>query len=188
MQEGEEGLVMALTRMMEAGNPALAGHQARVARLAEAMALAMGLPEEEATEIRLAASVHDIGLTYLPTQVISDLDSLKEVGGDLERLHPRLGHDVLAPVKFSFPLAQVVKQHHERLDGSGFPEGLRNQQILLKARIVAVADVADRVGTDQGREAATRELKQGLGLLYDPAAVEAALTLMAGPDFGPGAK
>lgn len=185
MQEGEEGLVAALARMVEAVNPELAAHQTRVARLAEAMALAMELPEEEALEARLAANVHDIGLAYLSSRVISDPEGLKGMGQDLDKLHPRLGHDVLAPVKFSFPLAQVVRQHHERLDGSGFPDGLRNQQISLKARIIAVADVADRLWTEQGRGAATRELREGMGQRYDPLAVEAALTLIEKKGFTP---
>lgn len=185
MQEGEEGLVAALARMVAAVNPELAAHQARVARLSAALALAMGLPEEEALEARMAASVHDIGKAYLPTALIADAQGLKEMGNDLEKLHPRLGHDVLAPVKFSFPLHQVVKQHHERLDGSGFPDRLRNQQISLKARIIAVADVADRLWAERGKEAAVRELKAGMGQLYDPLAVEAALNLIANKGFTP---
>lgn len=180
-----EGVIGAMGMALEKRDPYTAGHQARVARLAEAIAGEMGLAGDRVEGLRLAAAVHDIGKIDVPAEILSRPGRLREAEMALVRVHPRAGYDILKLVDFPWPIATIVLQHHERMDGSGYPDGLAGDQILLEARILAVADTVEAmashrpyrpaVGVDRGLE----ELSAGRGTRYDPDVVDACLRLWA---------
>lgn len=183
LRDGLEETVSALANMVELRDPYTAGHQRNVSRLAAAIAREMGLPDHDIEGIRLAGVVHDIGKIQVPGELLSKPGRLAGVEFDLVKVHARAGHDIIKGVDFPWPVARMVRQHHERLDGSGYPDGLRGEEILIGARILAVADVVEAMmgrrpyRESLGAEAALAEIGRGRGVLYDPAAVDACLTL-----------
>jgi putative two-component system response regulator len=178
-----EGLLKALVRLTEAKDPYTAGHQIRVAQLAAAIAEELGLPREEVEEISITAQVHDLGKIYVPAEFLNKPGVLNKIEFEIIRMHSQIGHDILEPVRFAFPIHRIVLQHHERLDGSGYPQGLRGEEILLPARIIAVADVVEAITSHRpyrpakGLEAALQEISDGLGTRYDSRVAQAALDL-----------
>ena len=178
-----EGLLKALVRLTEAKDPYTAGHQIRVAQLAAAIAGELGLPQETVEEISISAQVHDLGKIYVPAEFLNKPGVLNKIEFEIIRMHAQIGHDILEPVKFAFPIHQIVLQHHERLDGSGYPQGLRGEDILLPARIIAVADVIEAITAHRpyrpakGLEAALQEISDGQGTRYDSRVAQAALDL-----------
>jgi putative nucleotidyltransferase with HDIG domain len=130
-------------RALEARDPYTAGHQERVARLAVAIAREMGVPEDVVEAVRAAALVHHIGKLYIPGEIMSRPGKLSQPELDLIRTHARAGYEILQPIDFPWPVADIVLQHHERLDGSGYPQGLAGDTVMLEARILAVADVVE---------------------------------------------
>ncbi len=178
-----EDALQAISATVEMRDPYTAGHQRRVADLAFAIAREMGLPDEQAQGIRLAGIVHDLGKVHIPAEVLSKPGRLNEIEFDFIKLHPQAGHDILMGIAFPWPIAQAVLQHHERLDGSGYPRGLSGDAIALEARILAVADVVEAMASHRpyrpslGLEAALSEIRAKRGSHFDPAAVEACLDL-----------
>ncbi|MCX7750836.1 MAG: MEDS domain-containing protein [Candidatus Bipolaricaulota bacterium] len=173
-------LVEAFSTAMELRDRYTAGHQRRVAGLACAIAEELGLPAERVQGLRVAALLHDIGKAlFVPIEILSKPGPLTDLEMALVREHPRAGYEVLKGVEFPWPVAEVVYQHHERLDGSGYPRGLRGEEILLEARILAVADVVEAMATHRPYRpalplaAALAELRAHRGTLYDPAVVDA---------------
>ncbi len=167
-----------LSSTTEARDPYTAGHQRKVATLSAAIARRMGLPEKECEGIYLAAMVHDIGKISIPAELLSKPSRLNPLEMALIRTHPDSACEILAKVESPWRLAEVVRQHHERMDGSGYPRGLRGEEILLEARIIAVADVLEAVASDRpyrparGLGAAMTALEEGRGTLYDAGVVE----------------
>ncbi|OGS91153.1 MAG: hypothetical protein A2Z95_04990 [Gallionellales bacterium GWA2_60_18] len=175
--------VEAIAKIVEMRDPYTSGHQARVAHLAREIAFRMGLPEEQAQAIHLAGLVHDLGKIRVPAEILSKPGSLDEIEYSLIKIHPQAGYDILKGVDFSWPIAQMVLQHHERMDGSGYPQGLKGDDILPGARILSVADVVEAMSSHRpyrvgrGIEAALEEIVHGRGTRFDPQAVDACLAL-----------
>lgn len=181
--------VQALVSLAEMRDPYAAGHQTRVSLLASAIAQEMSLPEEEIESIRVAGVLHDIGKIYVPAEILSKPGNLSPIEYALVQSHVQASFDILKPIEFPWPIAEMVLQHHERLDGSGYPQGLRDEEICLAARILAVADVVEAMSSHRpyrpayGSEKALAEIEQNCGRLYDRAVVEACLRLFRQKHF-----
>jgi len=179
-----EGTITAITRAVEARDPYTSGHQLRVAELACAIAREMGLDENRIRGIHMGASIHDIGKIHLPAEILSKPAELSEMERMLIQSHPQVGYEILKDIAFPWPVADIAHQHHERLDGSGYPQGLKGEQICLEARIVAVADVVEAMASHRpyraglGLDKALDEIEQHRGGLFDPVVVDACLTLI----------
>jgi putative nucleotidyltransferase with HDIG domain len=173
----------------EIRDPYTAGHQQRVAKLACAIAQEMGLPEEQIQGIRVAGTLHDIGKIYVPGEILSKPGQLRKNELNLIKDHAEVGYDLLKTIEFSWPVAQVVLQHHERMDGSGYPEGLSGDDILIEARIMGVADVIEAMASHRpyrpalSVEKALLEIIQKKDKLYDPQVVDACLKLFSEKQF-----
>jgi PAS domain S-box-containing protein len=184
-----EGTVSALASVAEVRDPYTAGHQQRVTRLAVAIATEMGLPQEQIEGIHVAGSLHDVGKLYIPAEILSKPGKLNEVEFNLVKMHSQAGYDILKTVEFPWPVAQIVLQHHERLDGSGYPQGLKNEDILLEAKILAVADVVEAMASHRpyrpslGMGQALDEISHKSGILYDPKVVDACFKLFYEKEF-----
>ena len=168
---------MALT--VETRDPYTAGHQRRVADLACAIAREMGVPEERVEGLHAAGLVHDIGKIAIPAEILTKPAKLSSLEYLFIQAHPQQAYDILKDIDFPWPIADIVLQHHERMNGSGYPKGLKGDEILLEARIIAVADVVEAMASHRpyraaiGLEAALDEIKKNVGRLYDPAVVDA---------------
>ena len=169
--------------MLEKRDPYTAGHQRRVADLAEKIALKLGLPKEQAHGIYLASIVHDIGKIQVPAEVLNKPGKLTDLEFSLIKLHPQTGYDILKAIRSPWPIPEAVLQHHERLDGTGYPQGLKGEQIIIEARIIAVADVVEAMSSHRpyrpglGLEAALAEISRVRGTQLDSNAVDACLQL-----------
>jgi len=168
-----EGAVLAMGSAVERRDPYTAGHERRVTQLAEAIGRELGLDDERLEGIRLAGSVHDIGKIGVPAEILSKPGRLRDYEFSLVKRHPAVGAEILQPIEFVQPVAQFVLQHHERMDGSGYPSGLRGEEILLEARILAVADVFEAMASHRpyrpalGDAVALDEIRAGAGTRYD---------------------
>jgi len=188
-----EGAVDAMGSVVEMRDPYTAGHERRVTCLAVEIAQRLGLDERRVEGLRLAGSVHDIGKIAVPAEILSKPGRLQEYEMNLVRTHAQVGHDVLAAIDFEQPVADIVLQHHEKLDGSGYPGGLHGDEILLEARILTVADVVEAMSSHRpyraalGMSAALAEIREGAGSRYDAAVVAACEEAIAGGfTFDPG--
>ena len=178
-----QDIVAALVALSETRDPYTAGHQSRVADLAVAIARELGLDADQQEGIRFSGLVHDIGKFSIPSEILTKPSALKPAEFDLLRTHVDEGYNVLAPIHFPWPVAEAVRQHHERLDGSGYPRGLRGEDIGLWGRILAVADTVEAMATHRpyrfsaGIDSALAEIQAGRGSRYDTGVVEACLKL-----------
>jgi putative nucleotidyltransferase with HDIG domain len=178
-----EGTLRAVSRASETRDPYTFGHQHRVTDLALAIARELGLPDGGCEALRAAGLTHDIGKLGIPAEILSKPGTRAPIELALIREHPQTAHDILADVPFPGPVAEIVLQHHERLDGSGYPRALVGDQILREARILAVADVVEAMASHRpyraarGLDAALGEIEQNAGRLYDSEAVEACIRL-----------
>ncbi len=185
-----EDAIQAIAATVEMRDPYTAGHQRRVAQLAEAIAVKLGLEEERIHGIRLAGLVHDVGKIGLPAEILSKPGALTNVEFSLVKEHSSIGYDILKDAEFPWPIAQMVRSHHERQDGSGYPDKLKGDEILLEARIIGVADVVEAMSSFRpyrpalGKQAALDEIAQGRGKRYDAQVVDACCQVMeAGFEF-----
>jgi putative two-component system response regulator len=184
-----ENTVGALASTLEKRDPYTAGHQQRVGYLACALAQEIGMPVERIEGLRLASFVHDIGKIGVPSEVLSKPGKLSEVEMDLIRVHSQIGYDILKCIDFPWPIAEMVLQHHERLNGSGYPQGLFDQKILLEAKIIGVADVIEAMNSHRpyrpalGLSVALEEIYKNKGVLYDGEIVDACIRLFTEKDF-----
>jgi len=189
LQRALEGIIQASVRIVESRDPYTAGHQDRVANLAGAIAIEMNLRENQVEGIRMAGSIHDLGKISVPAEILSKPSRLTEIEFALIKTHPRVGYDIIADIDFPWPIAQMVLQHHERMDGSGYPQGLSGQDILLEARILCVADVVEAMASHRpyrsalGIDVALKEISDNAGKLYDPEAADAVLKLFREKGF-----
>jgi putative two-component system response regulator len=169
-----EETIQAIALTVEKRDPYTAGHQVRVSQLATALAQELHLPEERIEGVRLGGMIHDVGKIYLPAEILSRPGGLTDTEMALVKTHAEVGREILQDVEFPWPVADMVLQHHERQDGSGYPRGLRGDQILLEARILAVADVVEAMASHRpyrpalGIDKALEEIRRGVGRLYDP--------------------
>jgi putative nucleotidyltransferase with HDIG domain len=184
-----EGTIRVLTRALEARDPYTAGHQAAVAALAEQIAIRLGLDDDKVQGIRLAALIHDIGKIGVPTELLIKPGKLRPAEMDLIKEHVAIGEEVLSTIDFPWPIADMVGQHHERCDGSGYPRGLLGADTLLGSRIIAVADVAEAMSRDRpyraslGLQATVDFLQAGRGTQFDRDVVKAAVALIENGSF-----
>jgi HD-GYP domain-containing protein (c-di-GMP phosphodiesterase class II)/putative methionine-R-sulfoxide reductase with GAF domain len=190
LQRALEGTVHALASAVEMKDPYTAGHQRGVAQLACAIAKEMGLPEEQIEGIRMAGLIHDIGKITIPAEILSRLGPLNDLEYGIIKTHSQAGYNILnGTIEFPWPVAQIVLQHHERMDGSGYPQGLSGEEILLEARILAVADVVEAMASNRpyrsarGIDKALKEISRNKGILYDPEVVDACLKLFTEKGF-----
>lgn len=162
-------------------DPYTAGHQERVARLAVAIAKQMGLPEAEVMAINMGSLVHDLGKIHIPSEILSRSGKLSDEEFNLIKTHPQAGYEILKNVNLPWPVAEMILNHHERLDGSGYPHGLKGDDISLAVRILSVSDVVEAMSSHRpfraslGLEAAREEIKANSGRLYDSGVVDACL-------------
>jgi PAS domain S-box-containing protein/putative nucleotidyltransferase with HDIG domain len=171
--------IAAIAYAVESRDPYTAGHQRRVQQLAMVIAKEMDLSEQELSGLKIAALVHDIGKISIPSEILSKPGHLNPLEYQLITSHSKAGYDILRPIEFPWPIAEIVYQHHEAMDGSGYPRGLKGEEILLEARILAVADMVEAVSSHRpyraalGTEYALQELNKARGLKYDTEVVEA---------------
>ena len=181
--------IQAISLIAEARDSYTAGHQKRTSQLSCAIAERMGLPNEQVQVVRIASLLHDIGKIAVPSEILSKPGRLNAIEIELIRTHSRVGYDILRTVDFPWPIAEIVHQHHERLDGSGYPAGLNDEDISLEAKILAVADVVEAMTSyrpyrpARGIDEALREVSTNSGRLYDGDAVYACLDLFNREDF-----
>jgi PAS domain S-box-containing protein len=175
--------IQVMVHAVEARDPYTAGHQMRSAHLAQAIATGMGLSQEKIDGIRMAGSIHDIGKISIPSELLSKPTMLKDIELSLIKEHALRGYEMLKDVESPWPLAEIVYQHHERIDGTGYPRNLKGDEILLEARILAVADVVEAMASHRpyrpakGIDAALEEIATNRGILYDPEVADACLKL-----------
>ncbi len=178
-----ENTMQAIAMIIEMRDPYTAGHQRRVTHLACAIAREMDFSEKQITGLRLAGLIHDIGKVRVPTEILTHPDGLTDAEFTMIKMHPILGYEILAKLDLPWPIAQIVYQHHERLNGSGYPSGLSGGEIILEAKILAVADVVEAIASHRpyrparGLDTALDEIAQKKGILYDPEVVKACLKL-----------
>jgi PAS domain S-box-containing protein len=184
-----EGTIHTLVSAIEMRDPYTGGHQRRVTQLACAIAKEMGLPDEQIEGLRMAGLIHDLGKITVPAEILSKPGQLTELEYGLIKMHPQIGYDVLKEMDFPWPVAQIVLQHHERMDSSGYPQGLSGEEIILEARILGVADVVEAMASHRpyrparGIKEALEEISQNKGILYDPEVADACLKLFAEKGF-----
>ena len=177
--------LLAVSKTVEIRDAYTAGHQRRVAHLAASIAQLMGLEDEQTEGIFLGALIHDIGKIAVPAEVLSRLGTLHEEDINYLKIHCRKGYEILKPVDFPWPIAEIALQHHEHLDGSGYPQGLKKDEILLEARIVCVADIIDAMTSHRpyrpaiSLDEAIRALSAGAGKWYDADVVNACIELFS---------
>ena len=178
-----EATVGAIANTVEMRDPYTAGHQQRVARLAMAMARELHLSEHQILGLYLAGIIHDVGKINVPAEILNKPGTLSDIELQLIRTHAQTGYDIVKGVDFPWPIAAMILQHHERIDGSGYPAGLTGETILPEAKILAVADVVEAMMSHRpyrpalGVDAALAQIEKGKGRLFDPAAVDACRNL-----------
>ncbi len=178
-----EETINALVLAMEMRDPYTAGHQRKVLTLGCAIAREMGLSYEKIEGVRLAGLIHDIGKLAVPAEILTKPTRLLDAEMNLIKSHPGVGHEILKTIEFSLPVARIVFQHHERMDGSGYQLGLAGEDILIEARILGVADTVEAMGSHRpyrpalGMDKALGEIGQNRGILYDPDVADACIRL-----------
>ncbi len=189
MQRGINGATKAIASISEARDPYTAGHQQKVAKLACAIAEELGFPQEKIEAIRVAGVLHDIGKINVPAEILSRPGKLSKIEMDMVKTHPRTGNDILETLELPWVICPIVLQHHERMDGSGYPSGLLGKDISIEAKILAVADVVEAMDSHRpyrpalGIDKALEEITENKGKLYDPDVVDACLKLFVEKGF-----
>ena len=178
-----------MTLTVEVRDPYTAGHQRRVANLARYIATDMGLSEQQIDGTRMAGVLHDLGKISVPVEILTKPSRLTEIEYKMIQTHPQVALDILKEIEFPWPIAQIVYQHHERMDGSGYPLGISGEEILIEARIVAVADTVEAMVSHRpyrpalGVKQALKEILQKRAIIYDPKAVDACVKLFRDKKF-----
>jgi putative two-component system response regulator len=181
--------VHAMSVAVETRDPYTAGHQRRVADLARAIATEMGLESHQIDGLRMAGVIHDIGKLSIPAEILSKPTRLSEIEFQLIKTHPQSGYNILKDIEFPWPIARIVLEHHERMNGSGYPHGLTGDKLLLESRILAVADVMEAIASHRpyrvgmGVDAALDEIMKNRTILYDAAAVDVCLWLFKEKEY-----
>jgi PAS domain S-box-containing protein/putative nucleotidyltransferase with HDIG domain len=184
-----EDTIQAMAMIVEMRDPYTAGHQRRVTQLACAIAQEIGLSPDQITGLRLAGTIHDIGKVRVPAEILTNPDGLSDAEYTIIKMHPVLGHEILKTIDLPWPIAKIIHQHHERMDGSGYPLGLSGKDIIIEAKILAVADVVEAITSHRpyrpahGIDRALEEISRNKGKLYDPDVVDACLKLFSRQKF-----
>jgi len=189
LQRAIEGAINAVALTTEIRDPYTAGHQHRVAKLACSIGRELGLSNEQIEGVRVAGTLHDIGKIYVPAEILSRPGRLRQNEINLVKDHAQVGYDLLSTIEFPWPVAQIVLQHHERVNGSGYPHGLSGDNILIEAKIMSVADVVEAMASHRpyrpalSIEEALLEISQQRGVLYSPEAVDACIKVFTQRGF-----
>ena len=189
LRKAISGIIQVLSAVSEIRDPYTAGHQRRMAHLAQAIARELGLAPDRVEGIRVAGVIHDIGKLSIPAEILSKPSRLTKFEYELIKSHPQIGHDILGQVDFAWPISTMILQHHERMDGSGYPQGLKGEAILLESRVLEVADVVEAMASHRpyrpalGIEAALGEIEKNKGTLFDADVVSACLSLFQEKGF-----
>lgn len=176
--------IEAMGMAVEKRDPYTAGHQRRVANLVQAIGWELGLDQDRVEGMRLGATIHDIGKMFVPAEILNRPGQLSKIEYAIVLTHPQAGYDIVKGIEFPWPVAEMILQHHERLDGSGYPHGLKGDQIYLEARVLAVADVVEAIASHRpyrpslGLKAALNEIIRNRGILYDPDVVDACVRVL----------
>jgi len=178
-----ESIVETIAEIVETRDYYTAGHQRRVAHLAQAIALELGLENDRVIGLYMASAIHDIGKIAVPIEILIKPTKLSNIEFSLIKTHCRAGYEILKDIEFPWPIADIVLQHHERINGTGYPAGLKGEEIILEARILTVADVVEAIASHRpyrpakGIEIALKEIKENRGTLYEPVVVDCCLSL-----------
>jgi putative nucleotidyltransferase with HDIG domain len=178
-----DGIVKTLSKIIETRDPYTSGHEDQVAKIACKIAKEMKLTEEQITAIHIAATLHDIGKISVPSEILTKPGRLSDLEREIIKTHCKVANDILINIEFPYPVAEIIFQHHERMDGSGYPRGLKGDKIAIEARIIGVADVMDAMASYRpyrpalGVDAAIEEIVKFRGITYDPAVVDACLKI-----------
>jgi PAS domain S-box-containing protein len=189
LKKSIEDVIYTIGKITETRDPYTSGHQLKVSKLSTAIAQEMKLPQDKIEGIRIASLIHDIGKIGMPAEILSKPSKLSEIEYRLIKNHSQIGYDILKSIEFSWPIAQIVLQHQERLNGSGYPQGLKGDDILLEAKIIAVADVIEAMSSHRpyrpalGINKALEEISINRGILYVPEVVDACIKLFKEKDF-----
>jgi putative nucleotidyltransferase with HDIG domain len=184
LQKAVDGVIHAVSLVVETRDPYTAGHQRRVAELARAIAREMKLSDWQTTGIYIAGLLHDVGKVAVPSEILSKPGKINQYEFSIIKNHCQVGYEILQRIDFPWPVTQAILQHHERLDGSGYPKGLTGGDIIIEARILGVADVVEAMSSHRpyrpalGLECALEEIKRGLGIIYDSEVADACLKLL----------
>jgi PAS domain S-box-containing protein/putative nucleotidyltransferase with HDIG domain len=184
-----EGTVRALTATSEMRDPYTAGHQRRVTHLACAIAQDMGLPQDRINAIRVAGLLHDIGKIAVPSEILTKSAKLTDVEFAMIKIHPKVAYDIIKSIDFPWPIINYILQHHEKLNGSGYPSGLKGDEILMESRILCVADIVEAMSSHRpyrpalGIDVALGDMLTNKGVLYDPAVVDSCVKLFREKGF-----
>ena len=178
-----------LASTIEMKDPYTAGHQRRVTTLACAIAEEMGLTDDQFDGLRMAGLIHDLGKINVPAEILSKPGQINDIELTIIKYHPQICHDILKTIDLPWPVAKIVLQHHERMDGSGYPQGLKGDEIMLESKILSVADVVEAMASHRpyrpalGIQRALDEIKANRGILYDPAVVDACIKIFTEKHF-----
>ena len=189
LQKFIEGIAYIITEIVEIRDPYLIGHHQRVSKLAAAIAQEMKLPQDKVEGVKIASLVHDVGKVNLPTEIVSKPSKLIEVEFNFIKNHPRTGYEILKKADFPWPIAEIVFQHQEKIDGSGYPRGLRGAEILIEAKILGVANVVEAMSSYKSYrlalsiDEALTEISKYKNILFDPEVVDACLKLFKEKGF-----
>jgi putative nucleotidyltransferase with HDIG domain len=189
LQKIIEGTANIITKVVETRDPYSTGHQQKVSKLATVIAQEMKLSQDKIEGTKIASLVHDIGKINTPAEILSKPSKLNEMEFNLIKNHPKTGYNILKTIDFPWPVARIVLQHHERLDGSGYPQGLKGDKILLEAKIIGTADVVEAMSSHRpyrpakGIDKALEEISKNKGILYDPEVVDACPKLFKEKSF-----
>ncbi len=189
LRKSMDGIIKAMSSTVEMRDPYTAGHQQRVADLAQSISVEMGLSKERIEGIRMAGLIHDLGKIAVPAEILTKPGKLSNIEFNLIKLHPQSGYDILKDIEFPWPIDKIVLQHHERMDGSGYPNGIQGKEILLESRIMAVADVVEAMASHRpyrvalGLGAAKEEIIKNKDILYDPTVVDACVKIISNGNF-----
>jgi response regulator RpfG family c-di-GMP phosphodiesterase len=189
LQNVLDGVIQVIARIVESRDPYTAGHQQRVAEIACAMAEKMGFSQDRVKGIRMAGIIHDLGKISVPAEILSKPGRLNDMEFGLIKAHPLTGYDILKGIDFPWPIAEMVYQHHERIDGSGYPRGLKGKEILPEAQILGVADVVEAMASHRpyraklGIDKALDEISKNRGVLYDTEAADSCLKIFKDKEF-----
>jgi HD-GYP domain-containing protein (c-di-GMP phosphodiesterase class II) len=182
-------IIDVIVMVIEMRDPYMAGHQKRVADLARSIAAEMNLSEEIIDGIGMAGLIHDLGKISIPTEILGQARQLNDLEYSIVKTHPEIGYKILKDIHFDRPVALIVYQHHERMNGTGYPQGIKREDILPEARILGVADVVEAIcryrpyRPASGIDKALKEISQYSGVLYDPEVVDACTRLFSEKGF-----
>lgn len=183
------GAINTLAAIVETKDPYTYGHQQRVRKLATRIAIDLGLDEKKIEALRIASLIHDIGKVNIPASILSKPGKLTEIEFDMIKTHPQLSYNMLKNIEFPLPIVDIILQHHEKLDGSGYPRGLKGKDIMLEAKILTVADIVEAMSSHRpyrpalGLKPAMNEIKKNKGKLYDPKVVDSCIKLITKDKF-----